>query len=156
APVLVKRGDDWKPLAPVTVRALTAHGDTVWAIAGPNQSLVRLSEGESEPVLSWQKLYDIAAGDGGLWAVGENGRILRLERRWLPAFTDKTFEAGVGVQAASATAVLCDLDGAVGPDLLLAVPFGRNSVLRAESPGAFRSQPLATPPLAEMPDATSL
>ncbi|MDI1483282.1 FG-GAP-like repeat-containing protein [Polyangium sp. y55x31] len=152
APVHVKRGEEWQPLSPAWLVAIAARHGTTWGVT-MDSSLVRVEKGDVERVLPGRRVDDIAEGPSGLWAIGKGGLILALEPNRLPTFVDRTFEAGVGVQAESATAWLADLDGSGGPDLLLATPFGRNSFLRAEAPGAFRSQLLATPDMAVLSDS---
>jgi photosystem II stability/assembly factor-like uncharacterized protein len=156
APVLVRRAGAWEPLAPVALAAVATHGGTTWGILSQQGKLVRLSGGKVEPVATTRKLCDLTDSAEGLWAVGEGGLILRLERRRLPTFVDQTFEAGVGVLSSSTVTVRADLDGQGEEELLLAAPFGRHSFLRAEAPGEFRTQPLALPRLDELPRATSL
>jgi serine/threonine protein kinase len=156
APVLVRRAGAWEPMASVTLSALATHGGTAWGILFMEGKLVRLTPSKVEPVTTQRRMADLAESPEGLWAVGEGGLILHLERRRLPTFVDRTFEAGVGVLSSSTATVLAELDDQGGADLLLAAPFGRHSFLRAEAPGEFRSQPLALPRLEQLPKATSL
>ncbi len=155
-PALVRRAGAWEPLAPVSLHSLATHGGAIWGTTYNESRLVRLTAGKAEPVMIPRRVSALAVGPEGLWAVGEGGIILHLERQLLPTFVDQTFEAGVGVLSSSTATVLADLDGQGEADLLLAAPFGRHSFLRAEAPGEFRTQPLALPRLEELPRATSL
>jgi hypothetical protein len=155
APVLVQRAEGWQPLSPVAVRSVAARGGSVWGITA-SLSLARLSPDKTEPAKIARGVLDLAEGPDGLWAVGEGGIIFRLGHRQWPAFTDRTFEAGVGVLAESTIATLADLDHRGEPDLVLAAPFGPNSFLHADARGAFRAEPLAAPALSALPDATAL
>ncbi|HVE84891.1 MAG TPA: VCBS repeat-containing protein, partial [Myxococcales bacterium] len=140
-PTLVRRGEAWEVIAPRTLFSVaTGAGDT-WGVA-EGTSLVRVAPGEAVPAAPGRWIAAVAMGPHGSWAVGLHGTILRLERRRLPAFVDRTFEAGVGALAPSRAAALADLDGDGHPDLVLDSPFGRNSFLRNDGAGRFRVQPL--------------
>jgi hypothetical protein len=154
APALIRRGGAFHPLAPVGVWEIAEHGGSIWG-AGRDGNLYRLAPYDGSSIRPPRFVSSIAAGPDGLWAVGDNGLLLRLERGRLPTFEDQTFEAGVGVLSSSSLAFFADLDGSGEPDVVLA-PFGRNSFLRAEGRFAFRSQPLASPSLASLSDARTL
>lgn len=154
APVMVRRGGAFQAIAPASVLEIAEHGGSLWG-AGWEGNLYRLDAPGAAPIRPPRRVSAVAAGPDGLWAVGERGLLLHLERALLPAFQDQTFEAGVGVLSESTIALLADLDGSGERDLVLA-PFGRDSVLRAEARFAFRSQPLASPALSEMPNARAM
>lgn len=153
-PILVRRSGAWEPLANAPVDELVSYQGTAWALLGG--TLGRVAPGKVELVATMRRLWGLAVGPDGVWAVGDKGLILHLQPKRLPTFVDRTFEAGVGVLATSTSAVLAELDGQGDADLLLAAPFGRHSFLRAEAPGEFRSQQLARPRAEDLPKATSL
>jgi serine/threonine protein kinase len=154
APALIRRGGAFHPLAPVAVLEIAEHGGSIWG-TGWDGNLYRLAPSGGTSIRPPQPLGSIAAGPDGLWAVGHRGLVMHLERGRLPTFEDQTFEAGVGVLSESGIAYFADLDGSGQEDLVLA-PFGRNSFLRAEERFAFRSQPLASPPLSALPNTSAV
>lgn len=150
---MVRRGTSWETL-PVKGR-ITPGGklDELWGIVpyGQTGRLEQLLPAETADRTPGPPAQMIVAGKDGLWAIGEHGSILHLEPNTLPAFLDRTFDAGAGVQAESTMAYFVDIDGAGLRDLALVAPFGRNSFLRSEEGGTFRPMPLVYPSLAALP-----
>lgn len=156
-PVMIHHGSSWETIPSPRAESVGRSPTNAWwgvVLAGRPRYLLRLSPPGDELVLDWQ-VVGIGSGPDGLWAVGERGTILHLEPRVLPSFVDMTFDAGAGVQARSRVAMLVDLDGSEPRDLLLGVPFGRHSFLQADGDGAFRSHPLVSPRITDVPEATA-
>jgi len=155
---MVRRGANWESLS-INALLMPAGGmSELWGLVrhGESGRLQQVLPRETADRASGPPANAIARGKDGLWAVGNHGSILHLEPNLLPAFLDRTFDAGAGVQAESTLAFFVDLDGAGLRDLALVAPFGRNSFLCSDEGGTFRSMPLVYPGLAALPTGNHL